>query len=59
LIRTGVHPSSIVSGYEMALEKVQQLLEESVTLDLSKLEAEERLRCELLIIESVLSSKIP
>ena len=46
LIRTGVHPSAIITGYEMALEKVKELLLSAVTLDLEKIEdAEERRRC--------------
>lgn len=59
LIRTGVHPSAIITGYELALEKVKELLEGSITLDLDKLEEEEKNRCLLIALESSLSSKIP
>lgn len=54
LIRTGVHPSAIVSGYELALKKTQEILQKSIHCEINV--NDERI---VQVIESVLAPKIP
>jgi len=55
LIRTGVHPSDIISGYELALEKAKEILEKSIKVDIKDLKSENVLK----VLEAALASKLP
>lgn len=55
LIRTGVHPSSIISGFELALEKTKMILEKSISCEITDMQDEKVIK----VLETSLSSKIP
>ncbi len=55
LIRTGVHPSDIISGYELALKLSLEVLEKSIKIDVKDLSDENVIK----ILEGALASKIP
>ena len=56
LIKSGLHPSAIISGYQIALEEIIKHLEASVAFKLENVKDE---RCVLQILESALAPKLP
>lgn len=56
LIKTGLHPSAIITGYEIALAEAVRHLEASVALTVSSPADEEKVRQ---VIESTLAPKLP
>ena len=56
LIRTGLHPSDIISGYELALEATLELLEKQVSLEIQDVKKDEGV---VNVLESVLAPKVP
>ena len=56
LIRTGLHPSAIISGYELGLAEAIKLLEQQVSLTVKDPSDEETVTR---IIESTLAPKLP
>lgn len=55
LIRTGLHTNDIISGYELALEKVLELLQQQVALEVKDVKDEGVVK----VLESVLAPKAP
>jgi len=55
LIRTGVHPSAIISGFELALTKTEEILKKCIALDVKEMTNNKVLN----ILQSTLASKIP
>lgn len=55
MLRSGLHPSDIIKGYEIALEKSKELLKACVV---KTIEDTEDPLC-LKVIESVLAPKMP
>lgn len=55
LLASGLHPSAIIQGYELGMEKALEYLEKSIAFDLND-KNDERV---LSVIESSLSSKLP
>ena len=56
LIRTGLHPSDVISGYELALEATLELLETKVSLDIKDVKTDDKI---VNVLESTLAPKIP
>lgn len=56
LIRTGLHPSAIISGYELGLAEALRILEEQVSETVSDPSNEESV---VKVIESTLAPKLP
>lgn len=55
LLRSGLHPSDIISGYELALKQVLSILENSVAFNLEKPEGDNLVS----VLESSLAPKMP
>jgi T-complex protein 1 subunit theta len=55
LLRSGLHPSDIITGYELGLEQALTCLENSVAFNLEKIDDERLLKA----IESSLAPKMP
>lgn len=55
MLRSGLHPSDIITGYEIALEKVQELLKSVVAKNVENIEDPICVK----IIESVLAPNMP
>lgn len=56
LIKSGLHPSAIISGYQIALAEVLRHLEEAVAFRLENIKDERKVR---LVLESALAPKLP
>lgn len=56
LIRTGLHPSDVISGYELALEATLELLTTKVSLDIKDVKTDDKV---VNVLESTLAPKIP
>lgn len=55
LLRSGLHPSDIIEGYEKGLEKLKELLKNQVALTIEDVDSAETLE----VISSVLAPKMP
>lgn len=50
-----MHPSAIIAGYELALEKTKEILKKCVNTDIQEMSEDKVLK----VLESNLASKIP
>lgn len=58
LLRSGLHPSDIIMGFEIALKKTREVIEKEIALNISPDSKEFREQA-ISIIESSLAPKMP
>jgi T-complex protein 1 subunit theta len=56
LIKSGLHPSAIISGYQIALEEIIKNIESSVSFRLENVQDEKKVE---LVLEAALAPKLP
>lgn len=58
LLRSGLHPSDIITGFEIALKKTREVIEKEIALKISP-ESKDFEEKAIKIIESSLAPKMP
>lgn len=58
LLRSGLHPSDIITGFEIALKKTREVIEKEISLKISP-ESKDFEEKAIKIIESSLAPKMP